>query len=382
MSQTFIPAVFYRGGTSKGVFFHARDLPQDRDACSRIMLAAIGSPDPYGRQLNGMGGGISSLSKAVVIGPPTHPDADVDYTFVQLAVEEPVADWTNNCGNLSSAVGHFAVDEGLVQARDGEMLVRIHQTNTRKLIHSRFLVKNGKAEISGDYVIAGVAGSGSRIRLDFVSPDGAVTGKLLPTGNVVDKIDLGTDGRFDLSIVDATSPVVYVEAGALGLTGAESPDEIEAKPAVMNLLERLRRRAGVMIGLARAPDQIGLQTPRIAIVAAPTTFKSLDGERYSADDFDIATRMMSMQRVHRAVPGTGGLNLGVASQLPGSIPNRVSRPASAAGEVRVANPSGLVSVGAVVRRQNDQWTADSAILFRTARRLMQGQVAVPSGAIS
>ncbi len=382
MSQTFIPAVFYRGGTSKGVFFHARDLPQDREACSRIMLAAIGSPDPNGRQLNGMGGGISSLSKAVVIGPPTHPDADVDYTFVQLAVDEPVADWTNNCGNLSSAVGHFAVDEGLVPARDGGVLVRIHQTNTRKLIHSRFIVKNGKAETSGDYVIAGVAGSGSRIRLDFLSPDGAVTGKLLPTGNVVDTIDLGADGRFDLSIVDATSPVGYVEAKALGLTGVESPDEIEARPSIMNVLERLRRRAGVMIGLAREPEQIGLQTPRIAIVAPPAAFKSLDGERYSADDFDIATRMMSMQRAHRAIPGTGGLNLGVASKVPGSIPNRVSRPANAAGEVRVANPSGLVSVGAIIRQVGNQWSAESAILFRTARRLMQGEVAVPSEAIA
>ncbi len=296
--------------------------------------------------------------------------------------DEPVADWTNNCGNLSSAVGHFAVDEGLVPARDGGVLVRIHQTNTRKLIHSRFIVKNGKAETSGDYVIAGVAGSGSRIRLDFLSPDGAVTGKLLPTGNVVDTIDLGADGRFDLSIVDATSPVGYVEAKALGLTGVESPDEIEARPSIMNVLERLRRRAGVMIGLAREPEQIGLQTPRIAIVAPPAAFKSLDGERYSADDFDIATRMMSMQRAHRAIPGTGGLNLGVASKVPGSIPNRVSRPANAAGEVRVANPSGLVSVGAIIRQVGNQWSAESAILFRTARRLMQGEVAVPSEAIA
>jgi 2-methylaconitate isomerase len=209
-----------------------------------------------------------------------------------------------------------------------------------------------------------------------------VTGKLLPTGNVVDKIDLGEDGCFELSIVDATSPVVYLEARALGLTGSESPDDIEARPAVMDLLEQLRRRAGVLIGLAREPGQIGLQTPRIAVVAAPIRFNSLAGQHHDANDFDIATRMMSMQRAHRAVPGTGGLNLGVASQVPGSIPNRVSRPANAAGEIRVANPSGLVSVGAVVRRSKGQWTADRAILFRTARRLMQGEVAVPSEAIS
>lgn len=378
MSQDFIPAVFYRGGTSKGVFFNAKVLPEDRDTLSRMFVAALGSPDPYGRQLDGMGGGVSSLSKAVIIGPPTHPDADVDYTFIQIAVDQPVADWSNNCGNLSSAVGHFAVDEGLVAAKDGEVLVRIHQTNTRKLIHSRFQVKGGKAETQGDYVIAGVATPGSRIRLDFLDPDGAVTGKLLPSGNVVDTIDLGGDGRFEVSIVDATSLIVYVAAKAFGLTGAETPDEIEARPGVMDKLEALRRRAGVLLGLGATPEAIGLQTPRIAMVAAPVTFKALDGETFAPDQYDIGTRMISMQRAHKAIPGTGGLNLGVATQIAGTIPNRLSRPANAAGEVRVANPSGLVSVGAVVRQKDGMWTADSAVLFRTARRLMQGEVAIPA----
>jgi 2-methylaconitate cis-trans-isomerase PrpF len=378
MSQHFIPAVFYRGGTSKGVFFNAKVLPEDRDTLSRMFVAALGSPDPYGRQLDGMGGGVSSLSKAVIIGPPTHPDADVDYTFIQIAVDQPVADWSNNCGNLSSAVGHFAVDEGLVAAKDGEALVRIHQTNTRKLIHSRFQVKDGKAETQGDYVIAGVATPGSRIRLDFLDPDGAVTGRLLPSGNVVDTIDLGGDGRFEVSIVDATSLIVYVAATAFGLTGAETPDEIEARPGVMDKLEAIRRRTGVLLGLGATPEAVGLQTPRIAMVAAPVTFKALDGETFGPDQYDIGTRMISMQRAHKAIPGTGGLNLGVATQIAGTIPNRLSRPANAAGEVRVANPSGLVSVGAVVRQKDGMWTADSAVLFRTARRLMQGEVAIPA----
>jgi 2-methylaconitate isomerase len=381
MSQRFIPAAFYRGGTSKGVFFHARHLPTDRDTISRILLAVIGSPDPYGRQLDGMGGGISSLSKGVIIGPPTHPDADVDYTFVQLAVDAPVADWTNNCGNLSSAVGPFAVDEGLVPAGDGEALVRIHQTNTKKLIHARFEVRGGKAVTTGDFVIAGVAGSGACVRLDFLDPAGAVTGKLLPTGRAVDTIDLGADGHFEVSIVDATSPIAYVSAEALGLTCAESPDAIEAVPGVMNTLERLRRHAGVLMGLGTSPAQIGLQTPRMAMVAPPRDYTSLDGETWRADQFDIATRMISMQRAHRAIPGTGGLNLGVATQIPGSLPNRLSRPASATGEVRVGNPSGLVGVGAVVHVHGGTITADSALLFRTARRLMQGEVAVPSALV-
>jgi 2-methylaconitate isomerase len=377
MSQHFVPCAFYRGGTSKGMFFHAKDLPRDRDAAGRIMLAAVGSPDPYGRQLDGMGGGLSSLSKAVIIGPPTHPDADVDYTFIQLAVDQPVADWTNNCGNLSSAVGPFAVDEGLISVADGEATVRIHQTNTRKLIHARFDVKNGKAVVAGDYRVAGVSGTASRIRLDFLSPDGAVTGKLLPTGNVVDRIDLGTDGTFEVSIVDATSLIVYVDAISMGLNGSEAPDEIEAWQDVMDRFERIRRAAGVLSGLGTVPGEIGLQTPRIAMVAMPQRFKSLDGEIIEAEAFDVATRMLSMHRAHRAIPGTGGLNLGVATQIPGTIPNRVSRPANASGEVRVANPSGLVSVGAVLRSDGDHRTAESALLFRTARRLMQGEVAIP-----
>ena len=191
VSQRFLPAVFMRGGSSKGVFFHARDLPAEREEVDRILLSVLGSPDPYGRQLDGMGGGISSLSKAVMIGPPTHPEADVDYTFAQVAVERPAVDWRDNCGNLSSAVGPFAVDEGLVRVDDGEAsLVRIHQVNTRKLIHARFPVRDGRAEVRGDFAIAGVAGTGARIRLDFLAPGGTQTGALLPTGKAVDVLEI------------------------------------------------------------------------------------------------------------------------------------------------------------------------------------------------
>jgi 2-methylaconitate isomerase len=381
MSQSFYRCAFYRGGTSKGMFFHAGDLPTDRDAMGRIFLAAIGSPDAYERQLNGMGGGISSLSKAVIVGPSTHPNADVDYTFVQLAVDKAIADWSNNCGNLSSAVGPFAIDEGLVSAPDGETLVRIHQTNTQKLIHSRFAVRGGKAVVSGGFKIAGVTGTGSRIRLDFLAPDGAVAGKLLPTGSAIDRVELPGNRSIEVSIVDATSPIVYVDAAALGLLGSESPEEIEAHKDTMELLEQIRRIGGVMIGQGATPDAVGPQTPRIAMVAPPRTFRSLDGERIEAESFDVATRMMSMGRAHRAIPGTGALNLGVATQIPNSVPNRLANPANGLGEVRVANPSGLVSVGAVVRNGSEGWTADSAVLFRTARCLMRGAVAVPEVAI-
>ena len=258
MTLRLLPAVLMRGGSSKGVFFHARDLPADRAELDRILLAVLGSPDPYGRQLDGMGGGISSLSKAVVIGPSTRPGADVDYTFAQVSVDRPAVDWTGNCGNLSSAVGPFATDEGLVRARDGEALVRIHQANTRKLIHARFPVADGRAEVRGDFAIAGVAGTGARIRLDFLEPGGSQTGALLPTGRAVDRLEVAGLGTVRATLVDAANPAVFVEAGDLGLTGGESPEAIEARADLMAVLDRVRRAAGVSMGLA-AP---GLDDPR------------------------------------------------------------------------------------------------------------------------
>ena len=208
MSQKFIPAFFMRGGSSKGVVFHARDLPDEGGARDQLFLDVLGTPDPYGRQLNGMGGGISSLSKVAIIGPPTHPEADVDYTFGQVVVDRPLVDYGANCGNLSSVVGPFAVDTGLVTAPDGEALVRIHNTNTRKIIHARFEVKGGKAVTQGDFAIAGVAGTAARIRQDFLDPGGTVTPGLLPTGNVVDRITVEEVGDLEISLVDASNPLV------------------------------------------------------------------------------------------------------------------------------------------------------------------------------
>lgn len=375
MTQGWIPATFYRGGTSKGVFFHARHLPDTRAEINPILLAVIGTPDPYGRQLNGMGGGISSLSKAVIIGPPSHPDADVDYTFVQLAVDRPIADWSGNCGNLSSAVGPFAVDEGLVQVADGEATVRFHQTNTKKIIHARFRVEDGRAAVDGDMEIAGVAGMGAPVRLDFVNPGGATTGRLLPTGNVVDKVS-APDGRsFEMSLVDASHPTAFIRATDLGLTGTEHPEAIEADKPLMALLDQLRRRAGIMMGLGERPEDVTLMSPRIAMVAAPQAFTAIDGVAFD-DQFDIATRMLSMERPHRAVPLASALCLAVACRIEGTLPAQLVRRLAPGAPIRVGNPSGLLSFGADVR-YDGLWIADSAGVYRTARRLMQGEVAVP-----
>ena len=380
MDQAFIPAIFMRGGSSKGVFFHARDLPAERAARDAIFLAVLGSPDPYGRQLDGMGGGISSLSKAVIIGPPTHPDADVDYLFAQVAVDKPVVDWSSNCGNLSSAVGPFAVDEGLVRVADGEALVRIHQVNTKRIIHARFLVRGGKAVTAGDFTMAGVSGAGARIRLDFLAPGGGATGRLLPTENPQDT--LHHEGRvYAVSLIDAANACVFLDARDLGLTGTESPDAIEADPARMALLDVLRRKAGVMMGLAVTPEAVGLALPKIAVVAPPAAYHALDGAGFTADSHDITVRMISMDRAHRAVPLTGAMCLGVASRIPGSLPHHLAGPPARADETRVANPSGILSVGAEVRETIAGWHAESAVVYRSARRLMQGAVAVPAGLV-
>lgn len=380
MDQAFIPAIFMRGGSSKGVFFHARDLPADRAARDAIFLSVLGSPDPYGRQLDGMGGGISSLSKAVIIGPPTHPDADVDYLFAQVAVDKPIVDWSSNCGNLSSAVGPFAVDEGVVRVADGEALVRIHQVNTKRIIHARFPVRGGKAVTAGDFTMAGVAGSGARIRLDFLAPGGGAAGRLLPTGNARDM--LHHEGRaYVASLIDAANACIFLDARELGLTGTESPDVIEADPARMALLDALRRKAGVMMGLAATPDAVGLALPKIAVVAPPAPYRALDGASLCAESHDIAVRMISMERAHRAVPLTGAMCLGVANRIKGTLPHELAGPPARADETRVANPSGVLSVGAEVREGAAGWHAESAVVYRSARRLMQGAVAVPLGVI-
>lgn len=377
MTQRFIPAAFIRGGSSKGVFFQAKDLPTDRTRIDPILLGVLGSPDPYGRQLNGMGGGISSLSKGVIIGPPSHPDADVDYTFAQVSVDQPVVDWKGNCGNLSSAVGPFAVDEGLVRAEDGEALVRIHQVNTRKIIHARFPVKDGRAETRGEFAIAGVAGTGARIRLDFLTPGGTQTPHLLPTGNPVDT--LRVDGlSVEATLVDAANPAVFLHASAVGLTGGELPEQIEARADLMALLDRLRRAAGVMMGLAATPEAVGLASPRIALVAAPMAARTLDGAVLDPAGHDIQVRMLSMERPHRAVPMTGAMGLAVACRIAGSIPHAVATRGPRAEEIRVAHASGVVAVGAEVQHRNTGWHAESAVVFRTQRRLMQGAVAMPN----
>ncbi len=371
-AQTRLPAAFMRGGTSNALVFHARDLPADREEWPALFSAAMGSPDPNGRQLDGMGGGISSLSKVCVIGPPTRPDADIDYTFFQIAVDRAEADTSGNCGNMSSAMGPFAVDEGLVSASDGEAVVRIHNTNTSRLILARFPVEDGRAAVNGDFSLPGVAGTGAPVRLDFLEPGGASTGSLLPTGRPVDRLDVPGLGALDVSIVDAANLCCFVRAADIGLTGVETPAMLDANAGALAVLDAVRRAAGEAAGLDPVPGSI----PKVGAVAPPTAFETLSGERLGPADMDLAARMISVGRPHRAVPLTAALCLGVAARMEGTLVHEAGG-ASGGGDIRIGHPSGIALVAAEVSGGGAEPCAERAVVYRTARRLMDGFVYAP-----
>ena len=377
MEQKWIKATYYRGGTSKGVFFQKKDLPtQDQKELGEIFLKVIGSPDTNKRQLNGMGGGVSSVSKCVIISPSERSDADVDYNFIQLAIDKPVAEWDNNCGNLSGAVGPYAVQEGIVKPKEGQNTIRIYQMNTDKIIHSTFEVKNGKPVIDGDYNIAGVEGSGAKVRLDYIEPGGSGTGKLLPTGNVIDELDIEGFGKINVSIIDAATPLIYILAEDLGLTGTETPEELDNQTDKLSLIEKIRQKSAHIIGLSKSTGDAPLGNPRIGIVTSPKDYSSLDNKKINSNDQDITTRMFSMGKTHKAIMGTAGVNIGVAAAIEGTIPNKIKRKDSNPLELRVGHPSGLTTSGAIIENKDGKPHAKSAIFFRTFRPLMRGEVLV------
>lgn len=380
MAQGSYPAVFMRGGTSKALFFHLRDLPADRADWDAIFLAAIGAPDPNGRQLNGMGGGVSSLSKIAVIGPPSRADADVDYTFAQVGITDAVVGYRANCGNISSAVGPFAVDEGLVGAADGMAEVRIHNTNTGKIIVARFAVEGGRAKVTGDFVLQGVAGSGAPVRLAFTEPGGAATGRLLPTGRVRDVIEVTGFGALEVSLVDAANPVVFVKAAALGLTATESPDALTNDGARMALFEEIRVAAALAMGLVREEAEARTRLknlPQVSLVAGPCPAPVLSGQVLAESEMDVLTRIIASGQPHRATPLTGGMCLAVAARIPGTVVHDVARPQPDDADIRVAHPSGVLVVAARVERGEEGIVAREAVVYRTARRLMEGRVFLP-----
>jgi 2-methylaconitate cis-trans-isomerase PrpF len=375
MTQKRIKAVFMRGGTSKAVVFRRSDLPSDPAAWDDIFLAVMGSPDPNGRQLDGMGGGISSLSKICVVGPPSRPDADIDYTFAQVSVKDASVDYSGNCGNMSSAMGPFAAEEGLCAVpRNGAAVVRIHNTNTNKIITSHFAMTDGEAATDGDLAIDGVAGTAASVRLEFNEPGGAKTGRLLPTGRARDRLDVAGIGSVEATMVDAANPCVFIDAAALGKTGTELPDAMEADTALLAALEAIRQSASVAMGIA--PDLAAAariaSVPKVAMVSAPKPAPTLSGRLLAANEMSILVRMISVGQPHRAVPVTGATCLAIATRIEGSIPNALATGHD--GPIVIAHPSGVVMVDARVDHAGDAARAHAVFgaVYRTMRKMFEG----------
>lgn len=373
-----------RGGTSRGIFFRREWLPLERDSWASIFLGALGSPDPYGRQLDGLGGGVSSLSKIVVVEPSERPDVDVEYTFGQVSVGSPSVAYRTNCGNLTSAVGPFAIDEGFVlPERSDQATVRLFNVNTQKHIVSRFALDGGCAAVEGDFELQGVAGLGAPIRLEFQDPGGAVTGSLLPTGQASDVLNVPGFGDIRVSIVDATTAIVAVRAEDLGLVGVELPEAIEANADLLTRLELIRGSAAVRLGLSPSlaeATEISPQSPLLVLAALPQQAKTLAGTAIEADDVDLTARVMSMGQAHRALPLTAAMCLAVAARIEGSVIHELVRKTDSAADLRLGNPSGVLPVAATVRHER-QWIADDVVVYRTARRLMEGSVLVPESRV-
>ena len=379
--QKRIPAVLMRGGTSKGLFFHDNHLPIDPAARDRVILTAFGSPDPNRRQIDGVGGGVSTTSKVAIISPSASPDYDVVYNFGQVSIDRPIVDYKSNCGNISSAVGPFAVDEGLVKAVEPVTRVRIHQLNTNKLITADVPVKNGRFDEQGDYTIAGVPGTHSRIALGFSDPGGALTGKLLPTGNRQDTIEIPGHGAVAITIIDAANPVVLVRAEDIGLTGVEI-DEVDASKSITGTLETIRCKAAVLIGLAASEEEATRRSqavPKVAFVTRAKPYTSTGGNPIAAGDVDLVGRIMSMGTLHRSYAVSGGIATAGAAMMPGTVVcDLLADEARGRTTLRIGHPGGIIDIGAVIDADGDGANYKKAVIGRTARRLMEGYVLVPA----
>ncbi|KAF2011982.1 DUF453-domain-containing protein [Aaosphaeria arxii CBS 175.79] len=364
-AQRSLPAAYYRGGTSRAVIFKAEDLPQDKKEWPSIFRGVINSPDPNGRQLDGMGGGVSSLSKVCVVGKSEREDADVDYTFAAIGVANSEVDFSSNCGNMSAAIGPFAVDAGQVKHQDGKATVRIHNTNTGKIIHAKFLVKDGEAEVDGSFGIDGVAGTGAKVELSFINPAGSKTGKALPTGNVTDTFD-----GFTVTCIDVGNPCVFVEASQLGVEGSILADAIDTHPDLLRKLDGIRRRAGVAMGIAKNDESVPGSIPKIAMVDVPHSHKIVGGKIVGKEDCNVLVRAISVGQPHRAVPITVAMALATASRLQGSIVHRNTSPQPKDG-VTIGHNSGTLVVDA---NFDESGGVKDATVFRTARRIMEGTI--------
>lgn len=376
--QRSLRAVIMRGGTSRAVFFRSEELPDDPEIRNRVILSAFGSPDPYGRQTDGLGGATSLTSKAAIIGPGEN-GVDVTYTFGQVGIDKPLVDMRGNCGNISSAVGPYAIDEGLVSPEDEITPVRFLNTNTSKVIVAHVPTRDGRFDPEGEYEIPGIPGTGSRIVLDYLDPGGAVTGKLLPTGRVRDVLEVPGLGPVEVSIVDAGNPLVFCRFESLGLTGDEDPGEIDADEGLLHRIESARAAAAVAAGLAQSPEEATRDVPsvpKMAMVTERKAYRQIDGRPRETGEIDLLAKMMSMGRVHRAYALTGGICTVVAAGIPGTLVHEAVAERES-DTIRIGHPSGIFDVAAQVERDGDTWRVEKVSTARTARRLMEGTAYVP-----
>ncbi|ABM41825.1 2-methylaconitate cis-trans isomerase [Acidovorax sp. JS42] len=394
--QIRIPATYLRGGTSKGVFFRLQDLPaaaqQPGAARDALLLRVIGSPDPYGKQIDGMGGATSSTSKAVIVSPSTRPGHDVDYLFGQVAIDSPFVDWSGNCGNLSAAVGPFAIASGLVAPgripHDGVCTVRIWQANIGKTIVAHVPVAGGQVQETGDFALDGVAFPAAEVLLEFLDPaDGGEGGEgggsaLFPTGQLVDTLDVPGVGRLQATLINAGIPTIFLNARDVGCTGTELQDAINGDAAALARFEAIRAWGAVKMGLIHDVAEAATRqhTPKLAFVAPPADYVASSGTAVRAADIDLLVRALSMGKLHHAMMGTAAVAIGAAAAVPGTLVHQAASggPRTAVpGSVRFGHPSGTLRVGAEAALVNGQWRVTKALMSRSARILMEGWVRVP-----
>jgi len=374
-----IPVVIQRGGTSKGIYIHEKDLPKDQKLRDKVILAIFGSPDR--RQIDGLGGADPLTSKVAIISPSERKDADVNYTFGAVDINEPIVDYKANCGNISSGVGPFAIDEGLVKAKGSETIVRVYNTNTKKILKAYVSTYRGKTKYLGDYAIDGVRGTSAKILLDYSETAGAVTGKLLPTGNPTDAVSIPSIGTVEMSIVDAGNPLCFIKPEVLNFSGIEGPLDKKVVDS-LDKIELIRGTAAKMIGLAGDAAQARMKTPAIPMlvfVSKPAPYTSFtDGHRIESGEIDFVARLFYMQEMHKTYAGTGTVCTGAAAMIGGTLVNQVTSPkAKEAGLVRIGHPGGVIPIEVEVEKRADGFHLKKAAFGRTSRRIMEGFVYVP-----
>ncbi len=390
--QIKIPATYMRGGTSKGVFFRLQDLPKAAQvpgaARDALLLRVIGSPDPYGKQIDGMGGATSSTSKTVILSKSSKSDHDVDYLFGQVSIDKAFVDWTGNCGNLSAAVGPFAISNGLIEAsrvpKDGIVTVRIWQANIGKTIIAHVPMTGGAVQETGDFELDGVTFPAAEVQIEFMDPaadEEGAGGSMFPTGNLVDDLEVPGIGTLKATMINAGIPTIFVNADAIGYTGTELQDAINSDAKALAKFETIRAYGAVRMGLIKHIDEAVKRqhTPKVAFVAKPAAYTSSSGKKVAASDADLLVRALSMGKLHHAMMGTAAVAIGTAAAIPGTLVNF----AAGGGErnaVRFGHPSGTLRVGAEAKRIDGEWTVKKAIMSRSARVLMEGWVRVPGDA--